>query len=51
MSHCIIFPMMELVGIDKMDGQHTVDKTWAGVKRFLERFQETVFEKDREAGS
>ncbi|XP_013414654.1 uncharacterized protein LOC106176709 [Lingula anatina] len=35
-GHLIIFPMMELLGIDKMGNQDTADRTWAGVKSFLE---------------
>ena len=36
MADLVIFPMMELLGIDKKGDQGSVDRTWAGVKAFLE---------------
>ena len=36
MADLVIFPMMELLGIDKKGDQGSVDRTWAAVKTFLE---------------
>ena len=36
MADLVIFPMMELLGIDKKGDQRSVDRTWAGVRTFLE---------------
>ncbi len=36
MGDLLIFPMMELLGIDKKGDQKNVDRSWAGVKGFLE---------------
>ena len=54
MADLVIFPMMELLGIDKKGEQGSVNRTWAGVKTFLENklgeLEELMVEKKEQEG-